>query len=564
MKLLELAQLALLFGALIGIAPVFGGFLARLFEGQTPLAVRWLRPLERILYRIGGVNPGEEMSWKRYLSAVLVFNAAGILILWGLQLIQARLPLNPQQFENVPWLLALNTAVSFATNTNWQAYAGETTLSYLTQMAGLAVQNFLSAATGIGVMLAITRGLRRASTGTLGNFWADLTRATVYVLLPLSFLLAVVLVSQGVVQSFAPYTKTTTLEGAAQVVPLGPAASQIAIKHLGTNGGGFFGQNSAHPFENPTPLTNFLELFGMLLIPASLVFTFGAMTGDRRHAACLFGTMLVLLLGGFALAWWAELQPNPAFGGGGPLLEGKETRFGVMNSVLFATATTGTSCGAVNAMHDSFSPLAGLVPLLNMMLGCVYFGGVGAGIYGILMYVLIVVFIAGLMVGRTPEYQGKKIQAWEASWAIAAILVPGITILIGSALACSLPAGLATLGNPGAHGLSEILYAFSSAAANDGSAFAGLGANTAFYNLALAAAMLIGRFAAITAALAIAGSLAAKKPAPPSPGTFPTDGLTFAVTLLIVILIVGALTFFPALCLGPIVEQGLLLQGRLF
>jgi K+-transporting ATPase ATPase A chain len=466
-------------------------------------------------------------------------------------------------------------------------------MAYLTQMAGLAVHNFLSAATGIAVLLALARGLRRSSANTLGNFWVDLTRATLYALLPLSTIMALVLVSQGVVQTLRPYATARLVEPytvqvartddqgrpivgddgrpmmedrrvETQAIPLGPAASQIAIKQLGTNGGGFFGQNSAHPFENPTPLANLIEVFGLIALPASLVYAFGVMIGDIRHARCLFGVMLVLLAGGFSLAWWAETQPNPVVGGVQPLLEGKETRFGVMNSMLWATATTGTSCGAVNSMHDSFMPLAGLAPLWNLMLGCILLGGVGAGLYGMLMHVLLAVFIAGLMIGRTPEYLGKKVQAWEAFWAVVAILIPNTLILFGSAVACSVTAGLSGLGNGGPHGLSEIFYAYASASNNNGSAFAGLSANTIFYNLTLGAAMFTGRFGVILAVLAIAGSLAAKKTAPESQGTLQVSGLTFAVVLLGVIVIVGALTFFPALCLGPIVEHGLMQAGRVF
>ena len=582
-------QLLVFFGLLIGLTPVLGGFMARVFQGR----IRFLAPMERWIYRLGGVRADEEMSWRRYFFAVLLFNVVGLLSLMVIQMTQNWLPLNPQHFPNVPWALALNTAISFITNTNWQTYSGENTMSYFTQMAGLAVHNFLSAATGIAVLLALARGLKRAAATTLGSFWVDLTRTTLYVLLPLSVIFAVMLVSQGVVQNFKPYASAKLIESyttqvpktddkgqpinavdgkpvmvdqkvETQDIPVGPAASQIAIKQLGTNGGGFFGQNSAHPFENPTPLTNFLEVFGLLIIAAALVYAFGLLVGDTRHARCLFGVMLVLLIGSFALSWWAESQPNPVLGNPSALMEGKEQRFGVMNSVLFAVATTGTSCGAVNAMHDSFTPLAGLAPLWNLMLGCIVFGGVGAGLYGMLMHVLITVFIAGLMVGRTPEYLGKKIQAWEASWAVVAILVPNFLILIGSAVACSVANGLSGLGNAGPHGLSEIFYAYASSANNNGSAFAGLSANTNFYNLTLGLVMFIGRFSVILAVLAIAGSLAAKKTVPASPGTFPTNGVTFALVLLGIVVIVGALTFFPALCLGPIVEHGLMLTGRTF
>jgi K+-transporting ATPase ATPase A chain len=564
MKITQWLQVIVFFGALISLAPLLGIYVARVLDGRTPRFMGWLRPLEKWIYKLGGVRADEEMPWPRYFWAVLIFNLIGLVTLMALQMMQAWLPLNPQNFPNVPWALALNTAISFVTNTNWQAYAGESTMSYFTQMAGLAVHNFLSAATGIAVLVALARGLKRASAKTLGSFWVDVTRATVYVLLPLALLLAIALTSQGVVQNFKPYANATTLSGAEKVIPLGPAASQVAIKHIGTNGGGFFGQNSAHPFENPTPLSNFLEMFSLLIVAASLVFAFGLLVGDRRHAWCLFGVMLVLLAGSFAVAWWAESQPNPVLSQAGPLLEGKEMRFGVMNSVLFAVATTSTSCGAVNSMHDSFMPLAGLMPLWNIMLGCIAFGGVGAGLYGMLMHVLITVFIAGLMVGRTPEYLGKKIQAWEATWAVVAILIANTLILLGSATACSVATGLASLTNGGPHGLSEIFYAYASCANNNGSAFAGLNANTYFYNLTLGATMLLGRFGVIFAVLAIAGHLAAKKTVPASPGTFPTNGLTFACVLLGVIIIIGALTFFPALCLGPIVEHGLMLTGRTF
>jgi K+-transporting ATPase ATPase A chain len=632
MKMNEVIQMAVFFGLLIGLTPVLGRFMARVFQGQRTWLHPILGPIEKLIYRLGAVDEKGEMSWQGYFLAVIVFNVVGMLSLWALQMTQAWLPLNPQKLPNVPWALALNTAISFITNTNWQAYSGETTMSYLTQMAGLAVHNFLSAATGIAVLLAVTRGLQRASAKTLGNFWVDLTRSTLYVLLPASVLLATALCAEGVVQNFRPYASAQLLEpyttqiaktddkgntvttnipltvstalldaqgkavlsnGApvmadvpqkdakgniimtnvpvmvdvqvtSQPIPTGPAASQIAIKHLGTNGGGFFGQNSAHPFENPTPLSNLLEMLGLLIIPAGLVYSFGIMVGDRRHAWCLFGVMLVLLVGEFAVAWHAEVQPNPVMAGAQSLMEGKEQRFGVMNSVLFAVATTGTSCGAVNSMHDSFTPLAGLMPLWNLMLGCIVFGGVGAGLYGILMHVLITVFIAGLMIGRTPEYLGKKIQAWDATWAIVAILAPSILILVGAAIACRVQPGLAGLGNQGPHGLSEILYGYASASANNGSAFGGLNANSNFYNLTLGAAMFLGRFVVAFAVLAIAGNLAAKKTVPASPGTLPTHGFTFGCVLLGVIVIVAALTFFPALCCGPIVEHGLMQAGRAF
>ncbi len=476
-------QLLLYFGALLALTPLLGAFMHRVFSGERTWLSRVLGPVERVTYHVAGIDPRREMRWTTYAAALLAFNALGLLVMLALQLAQQWLPLNPQGFANVPFALALNTAVSFVTNTNWQAYSGEATLSYFTQMAGLAVQNFVSAATGIAVLIALARGLTRRSAETIGNFWADLVRATLYVLLPLSLLLAVVLVWQGVPQTFAPYATAQTLEGGEQIIPLGPAASQIAIKQLGTNGGGFFGVNSAHPFENPTPLTNFLEMLSILLLPAALTYTFGLMTGQRRQGWTIFGAMLALFVVGFGLSWWAELQPNPVTNLG-TNLEGKEVRFGVMNSVLWSTATTAASNGSVNAMHDSLSPIAGAVALVNIMLGEVIFGGVGAGLYGMLVFVILTVFLAGLMVGRTPEYLGKKIEAPEIRWAVVAVLAPCVLILAGAAIACVAPAGSATLGNQGPHGLSEILYAFSSAAGNNGSAFGGLGVNNDFYNYA--------------------------------------------------------------------------------
>ncbi len=589
----DLLQVLLFFGLLIGLTPLLGRYMARAFEGGRTILHPLLHPVEKLIYKLSGIAPDEEMSWMRYFLAVLIFNVAGLLSVWLLQMTQYWLPLNPQKLPNVPWDLALNTAISFITNTNWQAYAGETTMSYLTQMAGLAVHNFLSAATGIAILIALARSLKRASARTLGSFWTDVTRTTLYVLLPISVIVAVVLVSQGVVQTFKGYPNASLMESyttqvqktddkgnpvkgpdgkpvmenvtvTSQPVPVGPAASQIAIKQLGTNGGGFYDQNSAHPFENPTPLSNFVELLSLIILAASLVYAFGLMVSSVGHARVLFSVMLLLLVGSFALAWWSECQPNPVMGNILPNMEGKEQRIGVMNSALWAVATTGTSCGAVNAMHDSFTPLAGMAPLWNLMLGCIVFGGVGAGLYGIFLHVLITVFIAGLLVGRTPEYLGKKIQAWEAAWAVIGIMIPNMLILFGSAWACSTATGLSSLNNGGPHGLSEIFYAYASCANNNGSAFAGLNANTLFYNLTLGATMFLGRFGVAFAVLAIAGHLAAKKIVPASEGTLPTSGLTFGCALFGVILIVAALTFFPALCLGPIVEHGLMLAGRKF
>lgn len=559
MSAIDIVQVAVFLTALVFLTPPLGKYMARVFEGQ----VTWLRPIEDWIYRLIGADPKREMNWIEYTVALGVFNVIGFALLLAILLGQGVLPLNPQGLAGMKFPLAFNTAISFMTNTNWQAYSGEAALSYFSQMVGLTLQNFVSAAVGFCVILVMIRGFVRRSTSDLGNFWADLVRGTLYILAPLSVVLALLLVSQGVVQNFLPYQTAQTVEGAEQVIPMGPAASQIAIKQLGTNGGGFFGVNSAHPFENPTPFSNFLELLAILLIPAALCYTFGKMVGDVRQGWCLFAAMMILLVAGFGVSWWAEAQPNPITGV--PVnMEGKEQRLGVMNSVLWSTATTAASNGSVNAMHDSLSPLTGLVAMFNMMLGEIIFGGVGAGLYGMLMYVLLTVFIAGLMVGRTPEYLGKKIEAAEMRLAIIALLAPSAVILIGAAVACSLPGPLASLANNGPHGLSEILYAFSSAAGNNGSAFAGLTVDTPFYNYALGVAMLLGRFVVIIPALAIAGSVAAKKITPFSSGTFPTNGPLFVGLLLGIILIVGALTHLPALSLGPIVEHVLMLQGRTF
>jgi K+-transporting ATPase ATPase A chain len=559
----DLLQVAAFLAALILLTPLLGSFMAKVFEGRRTFLSPLLAPIEGVTYRLIGVNPIEEMTWRAYTLALVVFNVFGFLLLLAILLGQGLLPLNPQGVPGMKLPLAFNTAVSFVTNTNWQAYSGEAALSYFSQMIGLTFQNFASAATGICAFLALARGFARHSTRTLGNFWADLVRGTLYVLLPLSILLAVVLVSQGVVQNFSSYPTAKTLEGAEQVIPMGPAASQIAIKQLGTNGGGFFGVNSAHPFENPTPLSNFLQVLSILLLPAALCYTFGLIVGNRRQGWVIFAAMLILFLGGFALSWWAEAQPNPithvALN-----MEGKEQRFGVMNSVLWSTATTDASNGSVNAMHDSLSPIAGGVAMFNIMLGEIIFGGVGAGLYGMLMYVLVTVFIAGLMVGRTPEYLGKKIEAYEVRLAIIVLIAPSALILIGAAVACLYPPALASLANNGPHGLSEILYAFSSAAGNNGSAFAGLTVDTPFYDYVLGVVILIGRFVCLVPAIAIGGAVAMKKTAPFSSGTFPTDGALFIALLLGTILIVGALTHLPALALGPLVEHLLMLQGRTF
>jgi K+-transporting ATPase ATPase A chain len=555
-------QLGLYFAALMALAVPLGTFMERALRGEAP-GLRWLKGFERLLYRYAGCDAGQEMTWKSYAGALLLFNAIGIVVVLVLQLAQAALPLNPAAIGNVSWPVALNTAVSFVTNTNWQAYSGEATLSYLTQMLGLTVQNFVSAATGLAVLAALARGLARRTTQTIGNFWTDLTRGTLYVLLPLSLLLALMLAGEGVVQSLSPYAKAVGVEGGEFAVPLGPAASQVAIKQLGTNGGGFFGVNSAHPFENPTPLSNFLQMLAILLLPVAQVFMFGRMVNDRRQGRAILGAMGLLLAAGLGFALWAEFQANPALGNQ-PFLEGKETRHGILNSVLWGVATTAASNGSVNAMHDSFSPLGGLVTVGNMLLGEVVFGGVGAGLYGMLMFVLLTVFLAGLMVGRTPEYLGKKIEQREILLASLAVLAPCAVVLVCGALGVATETGRASLNNAGPHGLTEILYAFASMANNNGSAFAGLNAATPFYALLGSVAMLIGRFAVIVPALAIAGGLAAKKVSPPSAGTFPTHGPLFVLLLVGVVVIVGGLTFLPALTLGPIVEHLLMQQGRLF
>ncbi|MCP5524088.1 MAG: potassium-transporting ATPase subunit KdpA [Verrucomicrobiales bacterium] len=556
-------QLAMYTGALMALTPWLGGHILRAANGERHLLSRFLLPVERLIYRTAGVAPDEEMRWTQYALSVVWFNGMGLVLLLVLQMLQEYLPLNPQGLPSPSWHLALNTAVSFATNTNWQAYSGEATMSYLTQSLGFTVQNFLSAATGVAVLLALTRGLVRRSTRTLGNFWADLVRTTLHLFLPLSVLLAVVLVSQGVVQNLSPSAEATTLEHAHQVIPLGPAASQIAIKQLGTNGGGFFGTNSAHPFENPTPLSNFLEMLAILLIPSALCSTYGHMVGSRRQGWAIWTVMMLLFLAGLGLALWAEHQPNPALGGL-PNLEGKETRFGIANSVLWATATTGASNGSVNAMHDSFSPLGGLVPLVNILLGEVVFGGVGAGLYGMLMFVVLTVFMAGLLVGRTPEYLGKKVEAREVRLAMIAVLAPCAIVLVSAAAAAVVPAGTGSLNNAGPHGLSEILYAFASMTNNNGSAFGGLHAATPFYDLVGALCMLLGRFAVIVPVLALAGGMASKKVSPASTGTLRTDGGLFMILLVGVVIIVGALTFLPVLTLGPVIEHLLMLQGRVF
>ncbi len=555
--------LILFISILAGLTPVVGNYLFMVFTDGKHFMRPVLGWLESVTYKFAGINPKEETNWKTYTSNLLLFNLIGIVFLFAIQLTQAYLPLNPAQLGNTTWHSAFNTAVSFVTNTNWQSYASETTQSYLVQMLGFTVQNFVSAATGMAVLLAVIRGISRKTTDKIGNFWTDLTRTTIYILLPASVVLAIVLAGQGVIQNFKTYETVQTVEGSLQILPMGPAASQIAIKLLGTNGGGFFNANSAHPFENPTPLSNFLQMLAIFIIPMGLTYTYGKMVGSLRHGRTIFLTMGILFLLGLGISLYSEYSSNPIFGNL-PLMEGKETRFGITNSVLFSVVTTNASCGAVNAMHDSLSPISGMIALINMMLGEVIFGGVGAGLYGMIIFIILTVFIAGLMVGRTPEYLGKKIEAFEVKMAIVAVLAPSLVILLFSAWASVNPVGLAGLNNPGPHGLSEILYAYSSAAGNNGSAFAGLNANTIFYNLTTGIGMLIGRFGIIVPVLAIAGNMAQKRVTPLSSGTFRTDNWLFASLLTAVILIVGGLTFFPALSLGPVVEHLLMNSGLTF
>lgn len=562
-------QILIYFALLTALTRPVGGYLYRVFNGERTLLGRAFGGIERLIYRCAGVDAQAEQSWIGYTMAMLAFNLVCFASLFVLLLVQGHLPFNPQGFGTLAPDLAFNTAISFVTNTNWQSYGGETTLSYSTQMIGLTVHNFVSAATGIGLAIALVRGFARRSSQTLGNFWVDLTCATLYVLLPISIVAALILIWQGIPQNLLSYTEATTLEGAKQVIAQGPVASQVAIKMLGTNGGGFFNANAAHPFENPTALANFLQVLLIFLIPAGLTNTFGRMVKSELQGWALYSAMSVLFLIGVATCYWAESQGNPQLTTMGVQqaignMEGKETRFGVANSALFATITTDASCGAVNAMHDSFTPLGGMVPMVNIMLGEVIFGGVGAGLYGILLYAIIAVFIAGLMVGRTPEYLGKKIEAREIKLTMLAILCLPLSILGFTAIASVAPQGLAGLANAGPHGFSEMLYAYTSATGNNGSAFAGLSANTPFYNVSLGFAMLIGRFALIVPMMAAAGSLAAKKVIPQSAGTFPTTGALFIALLVGVIVIIGGLTFFPAVALGPVVEHLAMLAGKAY
>jgi len=588
-------QLALYLGVLLLLVKPLGAYMANVYEGRVAFLNRFGAPFENLLYRLCGVKPTQEMRWTQYALAMLIFNVLGALAVYGLQRLQAYLPLNPQAFSAVSPDSSFNTAVSFATNTNWQGYGGETTMSYLTQMLALTTQNFVSAASGMAVLVALIRGFARQTAETIGNFWVDLTRSTLYILLPLALILALLLSGQGVVQTFSAYKTVPLVESVEydnpkldtagqpvkddkgnpvtekvtqkdQMLAVGPAASQIAIKQLGTNGGGFFNVNSAHPFENATPLSNFLEVLAILLIPASLTYTFGRMVGDRRQGWAVLAAMTVIFVAMLALCVGSEQSGNPALSKlgvdqtasslqAGGNMEGKETRFGTVNSALWATATTVASNGSVNAMHDSFTPLGGLVPMWNMQLGEVVFGGVGSGLYGMLIFAIVAVFVAGLMIGRTPEYLGKKIQAFEMKMSAVALLLVPLVILVGTAIAVLTDAGKAGIANPAMHGFSEILYAFSSAANNNGSAFAGLSANTPFYNSALGLAMLLGRYWLAVPVLAIAGALAAKKKIPTSAGTLPTHTPLFVVLLVGTVVIVGALAFFPVLALGPIVEH---------
>ncbi|MBK8833296.1 MAG: potassium-transporting ATPase subunit KdpA [Anaerolineae bacterium] len=562
-----LLQIALFLALLLALVKPLGAYMAHVYEGR----VRFLAPVERLFYRLMGVNPAAPMSWKTYAAAMLLFNLLGLFVVYALQRAQALLPLNPQQLGAVGPELAWNTAVSFATNTNWQSYSGEVTLSAFTQMLGLTVQNFVSAASGMAVLIALVRGLRGRQTSDLGNFWTDLTRGVLYILLPLSLVLALALVSQGVVQTFAPAARVPLLQpvtganGAAlteQVLPLGPAASQIAIKQLGTNGGGYFNVNSAHPFENPTPLSNLLEVLAILAIATALCYTFGRMIGDTRQGWAVLAAMTIIFVPLVLVTFAAEQAGTPMLTAlgvapGGGNMEGKEVRIGIASSALWAAATTAASNGSVNSMHDSFTPIGGMVPMWLIQLGEVIYGGVGSGLYGMLVFAIIAVFVAGLMVGRTPEYLGKKIEAFEIKMASLVILIPPVLVLLGTAVAVLVPEGLSsilTTRSPAAHGFSEVLYAFSSAGNNNGSAFAGLNANTPFYNIALGIVMLFGRFGLAVPVLAIAGSMAAKKVTPAGAGTLPTHTPLFIVMLVSVVVIVGALTFIPALALGPVVE----------
>jgi K+-transporting ATPase ATPase A chain len=613
MKTNELLQIILFFGVGIALTPVLGRYLARVFKGEKTFLHPVLFPIEKLVYRLSGVAPDEEMSWLRYMWSVVAITCVGFASLIVILMTQKWLPLNTQGLDNLSWHLAFNTAWSFTCNADWQSYSGEAVMTYLSQTLGLSVHQFISGAAGLAILVAVGRALARASVKSIGNFWVDLTRCTLYVVIPLSILWAIPLAWQGVPQTWKAYPTANLVEPyTAQVqktdekgqpvtapapkmddqgkpvvgsdgkpvmadqpvmvdqkvetqpLPIGPVASFESCKQLFTNGGGWYGVNSAHPYENPTPLANFLEMLAIIVVPMAQVYMFGLLIGNKRHAWCLFAVMLGLYLLSFAVAWYAEAQPNPVVDNIMPHMEGKEQRFGVMNSVLWGVSCTAIDNGSVNSMHDSWMPLAGLMPMWNILIGEIMFGGIGCGMYCMLFHVLITVFIAGLMIGRTPEYLGKKLGAWEATWAVIGVLAPNAAALIPTAISVVLPAGIASMNNAGPHGLSEVLYAFGEAANNNGSAFAGLNANVPWYNVALGVAIIIGRFAPIVAALAIVGRLASKKTVEPSAGTLPVHGWTFGLTLTGVIVVVAALTFFPALCLGPLIEHGLMQAGRVF
>ena len=593
MRTIEIIQIVLFFGVGIALTPPLGKFMARVFKGERTWLHPVFQPVEKWIYRLCGVDSSTEMSWGKYLAAVLIFSTVGFAVLMAIFMTQYWLPLNPQKLANCSWHLALMQGWSFACNADWQSYSGESTMSYFSQVIGIMVHQFLSGAVGLAVLVAVGRALARHTMRTIGNFWVDLTRCVIYIVLPLSALFAIPLAWQGCPQTWKAYVDAKLVEPSTtqvpktddkgqpvngadgkpvmvdqkvvtQSIPVGPVASFESVKQLFTNGGGWYGANSAHPFENPTPLANFLEMLAIILVPMAQVYMFGLLIGNRKHAWCLFCVMLAMYLGSFGVAWWAETRPNPVVQNIQPLLEGKEQRFGVMNSVLWGVSCTAIDNGSVNSMHDSWMPLAGLMPMWNIMIGEIMFGGIGCGVYCMLFHVLIAVFLAGLMIGRTPEYLGKKLDAKVATWAVIGVLVPNAACLLPAAIACMVPAGLSSLGNGGPHGLSEIFYTFAQAANNNGSAFAGLSANTLFYNTTVAVAIIIGRFVPIAAALAIVGHLAAHKTVEASAGTLPTHGWTFGLTLTGVIIIVAALTFFPALCLGPIIEHGLMVAGRIF
>lgn len=568
MNMGDILEFILFIGILAAVSPFLGRFIHNVTSGRrTPLHAA-LGPVEQGIYRISGINPDREQSWQRYTVSVIAFSVAGFILTMAVLMLQGVLPLNPQGFPGVSWHLAFNTTASFVTNTNWQSYGGESTLSHLSQMVGLTYQNFVSAAVGIAVCVVIARAIARNQARTVGNFWADLVRITLYVLLPLSFVFAIFFISQGIVQTFSAGVEATTVEGGRQYLALGPAASQVSIKLLGTNGGGFFNANAAHPFENPTALSNFFQCLAIFVIPSALVFTLGDAVKNRRHAWTIWCVMAVVFVLGVLIMVWAENGGTATLtklaGGLVPNLEGKEMRFGVFGTALFATVTTDASCGAVNAMHASLTPLGGLIPLFNMLLGEIIFGGVGSGLYGMVLFIVLTVFIAGLMVGRTPDYLGKRIQAREVTWCMVALLVPAVSILGFSAVAAVTEWGQAGPLNAGAHGLSEILYAYTSGTQNNGSAFAGLSANTPIWNVTLGIAMLVGRFGVMCSMLVVAGSMAARNIRPVSEYSFPVQGVTFGVLVLAVILIVGALTYLPALSLGPIVEFFQMIAGRVF